>query len=126
MGAWVHRLSRVNLETMTGTCSNCGPITVYRSGNSVRCSVSKRATQDAYVKRGGIRSTPNRRRKFAAERGHCDACGFVAIASCQLDVDHRDDDWTNDTENWQVLCANCHRLKTYQPETFAQMHPANV
>jgi 5-methylcytosine-specific restriction endonuclease McrA len=44
----------------------------------------------------------------------CAFCGFVAIHSVQLDVDHIDGDHkNNDVSNLQTLCANCHRLKTH-------------
>jgi len=47
----------------------------------------------------------------------CEACGFVPVHPCQLDVDHRDGDHSNhDPENLQTLCANCHRLKTIENE----------
>lgn len=43
----------------------------------------------------------------------CEFCGFKAIHSCQLDVDHIDGNHdNNDLKNLQTLCANCHRLKT--------------
>lgn len=45
----------------------------------------------------------------------CSRCGFVSECSCQLDVDHIDGDHANnDPSNLQVLCANCHRLKTHR------------
>jgi 5-methylcytosine-specific restriction endonuclease McrA len=43
----------------------------------------------------------------------CESCGFVALHPCQLDVDHKDGDHSNNSPaNLQTLCANCHRLKT--------------
>lgn len=114
MGRWVHRLSNRNLEAMKADCSLCGPVTVYRSGNSVRCATSKQASNN---KRAGPNGY-NRRRRYAAEVGHCQNCGFDAMHSCQLDVDHKNGDWKDDQDNWWVLCANCHRLKTFQPEIF--------
>lgn len=43
----------------------------------------------------------------------CRVCGFVAVHGSQLDIDHIDGDHSNnDVSNLQVLCANCHRLKT--------------
>lgn len=43
----------------------------------------------------------------------CEKCGFKAVDTCQLDVDHIDGDKSNnDPSNHQILCANCHRLKT--------------
>ena len=44
----------------------------------------------------------------------CSKCGFEAEHRCQLDLDHIDGDKkNNDPSNIQVLCANCHRLKTH-------------
>lgn len=43
----------------------------------------------------------------------CEACNFVALHPCQLDIDHIDGNHhNNDEANLQTLCANCHRLKT--------------
>lgn len=43
----------------------------------------------------------------------CEKCGFKAVDRCQLDIDHIDGNHdNNDPTNHQVLCANCHRLKT--------------
>ncbi len=45
----------------------------------------------------------------------CTICGFEAKHRVQLDVDHIDGNHTNNDEsNLQLLCANCHRLKTYE------------
>ena len=45
----------------------------------------------------------------------CSMCGFKAKNKIQLDVDHIDGNHTNNHEsNLQVICANCHRLKTYE------------
>ena len=45
----------------------------------------------------------------------CSMCGFVPEHLCQLDIDHIDGSrHNNDITNYQTLCANCHRLKTYK------------
>lgn len=45
----------------------------------------------------------------------CTKCGFIPIHSCQMDIDHIDGNSKNNkVKNLQVLCANCHRLKTHQ------------
>lgn len=44
----------------------------------------------------------------------CEKCGFVPDLDCQLDVDHIDgNSRNNDRSNLVILCANCHRLKTF-------------
>lgn len=49
----------------------------------------------------------------AYKKNHCEKCGFVAVHSAQLDVDHKDGNKKNTAvSNLQTLCANCHRLKT--------------
>lgn len=48
-----------------------------------------------------------------SKKDHCEKCGFVAVDTIQLDVDHIDaNPSNNDESNLQTLCANCHRLKT--------------
>lgn len=45
----------------------------------------------------------------------CSFCGFIPIHRCQMDWDHIDGNRdNNDPLNLQVLCSNCHRLKTWQ------------
>lgn len=45
----------------------------------------------------------------------CNYCGFIPLHRCQLDIDHIDgNSKNNDPSNLQTLCANCHRLKTWQ------------
>ncbi len=52
--------------------------------------------------------------RFKKDKTSCEHCGFVALHPCQLDVDHIDGNSDNNSpDNLQVLCANCHRLKTY-------------
>lgn len=56
-------------------------------------------------------------RKFLKDK--CDFCGFIPIHNCQLDVDHKDgNNKNNEVANLQTLCANCHRLKTYQQKNW--------
>ena len=54
--------------------------------------------------------------KFLLKRElKCTICGFEAKNRIQMDVDHIDGNHTNNDEsNLQLLCANCHRLKTYE------------
>ena len=59
-----------------------------------------------------------RRKPHVAYKNHnelkCVGCGFVPEHPSQLDVDHIDGDSSNNSpDNLQVLCANCHRLKTH-------------
>lgn len=69
----------------------------------------------------------------------CSLCNFKAEHSCQLDIDHIipkrfpkanrqaiNTSWSKkrlkeELSKCQVLCANCHRLKTYKDGTMFQM-----
>ena len=47
-------------------------------------------------------------------KSYCERCGFKPEHQCQLDVDHIDGNRNNsEANNLQTLCANCHRIKTY-------------
>lgn len=51
--------------------------------------------------------------KYKAELNPCMECGFIPKNKCQLDIDHIDGyNGNNEAKNLQILCANCHRLKT--------------
>ena len=53
-------------------------------------------------------------------RDLCCMCGFIPIIPSQMDIDHIDGNHNNnDKSNLQVLCANCHRLKTYQNQDWS-------
>ena len=53
------------------------------------------------------------RGKLKYKKKFCEFCGFKAVHPCQLDVDHIDgNSLNNNPDNYQTLCANCHRLKT--------------
>lgn len=47
------------------------------------------------------------------KKSYCENCSFIALDSCQLDIDHIDGNHSNnDISNLRTLCANCHRIKT--------------
>ena len=48
------------------------------------------------------------------KKDFCEKCGFIPENKCQLDVDHIDNNkHNNEISNLQTLCANCHRLKSF-------------
>lgn len=62
-----------------------------------------------YEKRSSLYKRP------VLEKTFCSLCGFIPVHTCQLDVDHIDGNRkNNELDNLQIICANCHRLKTFQ------------
>lgn len=55
----------------------------------------------------------------------CGECGFESEHLCQMDIDHVIpifEGGENDDDNLQTLCANCHRLKSYEERVRANLH----
>jgi hypothetical protein len=89
-----------------------------------------RTTCNTCQHRGRLNSYEERRKKqraaFVVGRP-CERCGFVPEHPCQMDLDHRDGDHTNnDPANLAVLCARCHRLKTLQNRDMDSVRPLVV
>ena len=54
-----------------------------------------------------------RRKRLIPKDMTCPRCGFIAIHERQLQIDHINGDRRNNREdNLEVMCANCHTLKT--------------
>lgn len=88
-------------------CTRCnkrpGEPNKFRDKNGVDRSYYKKKCHDC-----------RRRPYLAYKKDSCEFCGFIAVNTCQLDVDHIDGNHSNnEPENLQTLCANCHRLKTF-------------
>ena len=98
--AWVHRLSNIDPVKRTAHCMHCGLVTIRRKSNYWRCN------------KGHPRGDKNPWTKH--KKNNCEQCGFIPQHRSQLDVDHIDGNKeNNDPSNYQTLCANCHRLKTF-------------
>ena len=110
MGTWVHRLTNVNTNTRSADCSECGAVTLRAVG------YSKSGKKMWRCKKARVEEKKTRERPWLSFRGStCERCGFVPEHISQLDVDHIDgNNSNNNPSNFQTLCANCHRLKTYQ------------
>lgn len=78
-----------------------------------KCSTCSRGYSKSAESR--LREKPLKRFK----KKQCESCGFVPVHACQLDVDHKDGDKNNNSEdNFMTLCANCHRLKTHMSKDY--------
>lgn len=105
-------MKRVKPEPVTvrGTCciEGCNNLQASQGGGRYRAICQSHHENRTY---GGRKGRTYRGFKKAT----CELCGFVPVHPCQLDVDHIDGNHANDApENLQTLCANCHRLKTFQ------------
>ena len=85
-------------------------------------SNKKFCSRKCKVKNKDRRVGNSKQRQYRRHRKtFCEKCGFIPVHICQLDVDHIDGNHKNNTEsNLQTLCANCHRLKTFQSKDWEQ------
>jgi hypothetical protein len=114
-----HLLTDVDVERRRAVCCVCGPCGIRSGGYSPstgrktwRCRNKARASKKRDVAWLAARTAERAYR--AAKADTCERCGFVPEHPCQLDVDHHDGDRLNSSsDNLVTLCANCHRLKTF-------------
>lgn len=94
--------------TTNVTCPKCGEVFKQKRSNQKFCT--KKCKHYYYVR---VRKKKLQQPYAKFKKSSCDFCGFKAIDTCQLDIDHIDGNHKNNSlENLQTLCANCHRLKT--------------
>lgn len=82
-------------------------------GNLVeKVGTSKKTGEPIY---GSQCRTCRGRTRYGVVKGNsCQECGFIAIVSSQLEIDHIDGNRTNNNkDNLRTVCCNCHALKSY-------------
>jgi len=102
---------------MTRICLRCKKEFYLNRKDKIYCCVTCKQAASVYRMCGA--NCNSKRKRFRIGLGNlkkikCEICGFKPINLCQLDIDHMDGNkLNNDPSNLQVLCANCHRLKTF-------------
>jgi 5-methylcytosine-specific restriction endonuclease McrA len=111
---WVHRLLEIDAPARVGVCQKCGPVRLQWKNSGA--GKYRWACMEGYRAREARKQAV---RQLVADRLEalvCERCGFTAVDECQLDPDHivpiGKGGAPLDPENIQVICANCHRLKT--------------
>lgn len=105
-----HLLTEIDEDNRIAFCSVCDTMV------KIRPTYNKHRTGRTYYrcKRSynyGVAKSMAPHRLHKKDR--CEKCGFFALHSFQLHVDHIDGNRTNnDPDNLQTLCANCHAYKT--------------
>lgn len=100
--AWVHRMTKLDLETRTGICAHCGPVRLARRKNGWRCWEGVR--EQRWGKQGrplrpGVRSKV-RDEMVISQQGLCAICRDPLIEA-NLDHDH------TTGRIRAVLCRSC-------------------
>lgn len=107
----IHHLISKDMDTMTGVCSLCGPVALYRSKRDwVTCGFRRNEYITEYRRDG------RHERKYRKHlKPSCQRCGFIPEDRCQLDIHHLDQNHLNDKpENLETHCKNCHIFITKQ------------
>jgi ribosomal protein L37AE/L43A len=121
-----HRLSDVDGEKLTATCSQCGLVRVKRRKNGSFVCRKKHSTYSKGPSTGkmlALSRNPEHRRLLKAS---CERCGFHPEHRCQLDAHHRDGNHHNNVPgNVMSLCANCHRL-VHHPSYLHQFYDTQL
>ena len=103
-----HRFVKPEASNIRGLCVFCGNNPQKSKGNGMYKPLCSPC--DKYHFGGDGRQKRGNRKGIDLL---CSICGFTSEYRCQFDVDHIDGNHSDDSpENLQVLCANCHRLKT--------------
>lgn len=105
-----------NRDGRQGTCKSCMNLRV-KAWDKANPDKRRELDKAKYEKRkkNGFRQRSTKRDKLLNKLGgdKCRRCQFVPEAVCQLTIDHIDRNHkNNELSNLQVLCANCHYLKT--------------
>jgi hypothetical protein len=98
--------------------------TVYKSSfERTKCNCGNLTERVGTTKSGyplwgkTCRTCRGRYRYSIQKKDHCEQCGFVAVVSAQLEIDHADgNNDNNDRSNLRTLCCNCHALKSYRAQ----------
>lgn len=126
MGKWIYR--KQEPPNVRGLCVKCGNNPQKSKGNGKYkpiCSPCDKRVNES--KSRNKRIEKYKRPYITFKKNSCERCGFIPEHSCQLDVDHIDGNHKNNEEsNLQTLCANCHRLKTYQKQDWKTNKPQEI
>lgn len=99
-------------STIRGLCEKCGEKPKQERGGGCYYTTCWKCRQPDLFHKWSRRAKLKKKRR---EELVCQQCGFKADHSCQIDVDHIDGNRNNnEPSNLQLLCANCHRLKTIE------------
>jgi len=110
-----HQYKKPEPSHIRGLCVVCNKNPQKPKANEKFRPICSSCDKKLYDKNRNLRTELYKRPYIKHKKLVCESCSFIPVHSCQLDVDHIDGNHKNNSlDNLQTLCANCHRLKTYQ------------
>lgn len=104
MGAWVHRLTVIDVQAMTATCAECGLVEIVPQNGSYRCKTNRMKSGTRKFKmRDGTTFSLTLKAWNAIRASFPPSCAICGATDRRLDLDH-----CHISGKWRgLICQQC-------------------